>query len=285
MTTRTRRFMLPALMLAGLLTVSAGGSARAATPQRAHNDTATLTVFAAASLKESFGALGPRFAATHATGGGTVTIKFNFGGSDTLVTQLAQGASADVFASANTTQMQIAQRKGLIASQPVIFARNRLILIVPANNPGHITTLPDLGRSGVRLVLAAPSVPVGKYARAAFAVMARNTAVFGPDFVARVTKNVVSNELDVKAVVSKVVLGEADAGIVYVTDVTAKVALRIKSIAIPQPYNQIATYPIAVVKGSQNPALARQFIAFVLSSTGRDTLRRSNFIVPGRSAP
>jgi len=267
--------------LAGLSARPAGVTVHAAGAWRPHTAVTTLTVFAAASLKESFGALGPRFAANHAGAAGTVAVRFNFGGSDTLVTQLAQGAPADVFASANTTQMQLAQRKGLIASRPVIFARNRLIVIVPASNPGNVSALADLGRPGVRLTLAAPSVPVGKYARAAFAVMARNIAVFGPGFAARVAKNVVSNELDVKAVASKVVLGEADAGVVYVTDVTPKVAPRVKTIAIPSPYNQIATYPIAVVKGSANATLAQQFIAYVLSSPGRDTLRRANFIVPG----
>jgi len=285
MSTGLRHSILATIILAGplvgLLAGTAGASVQAAGTRRAPAATTTLTVFAAASLKESFGALGPRFAATHSGAAGTVAIKFNFGGSDTLVTQIAQGAPADVFASANTTQMQLAQRKGLIASRPVIFARNRLIVIVPASNPGNVSALADLGRPGVRLVLAAPSVPVGKYARAAFAVMARNTAVFGPDFLARVAKNVVSNELDVKAVASKVALGEADAGVVYVTDVTPSVAPRVKTIAIPRPYNQTATYPIAVVKGSPNATLAQQFIAYVLSSPGRDTLRRANFIVPG----
>lgn len=288
MSKSTRALIVSLAILLAVAGAPAGLLARASGPRGIWEVQAaptTLTVFAAASLKEVFSALAPRFAHDHADASGPAKIVFNFGGSDTLVTQLAQGTSADVFASANTTQMQLAQRKGLIASRPVIFARNRLVVIVPAANPGKVSALPDLGRPGLRLVLAAPSVPVGKYARAAFAAMARNTAVFGSGFLARVGKNVVSNELDVKAVLSKVVLGEADAGIVYVTDVTANVAPRLGTIAIPRPYNQTATYPIAIVKGGQNLMLAQQFIAFVLSSTGRDTLRRDNFIVPGTYAP
>lgn len=234
-------------------------------------------MFAAASLKEAFTTIGAQFGALN---GARVT--FDFGGSDALATQIIQGAPADVFASANLTQMTIARAKGVIASQPVVFVRNRLVVIVPRSNPGHVYSLPDLGRPGLRLVLAAPAVPVGTYARAAFTVMA-NDAAFGPNFLQRITANTVSNETDVKAVAAKVVLGEADAGVVYASDVTAKVAPHVQTIAIPAPYNQIATYPIAVVKGSQNPALARKFVAYVLSPAGQSVLRRSGFITASAS--
>jgi molybdate transport system substrate-binding protein len=234
-----------------------------------------LTVFAAASLKEAFTTIGAQFEVHD-----RARVTFNFGGSDELVTQIAQGAPADVFASANLTQMKIAQDKGLIASRPAVFARNRLVVIVPRNNPGHVFRLRDLGRPGVRLVLAASQVPVGKYARAALAAMAHDAA-FGPRFLARAMANVASNETDVKAVVAKVVLGEADAGVVYVTDVTAQVTARVHTIAIPARFNQIAPYPIAVVKGSRNPALARTFVAYVLSPAGQSVLRRSGFITTG----
>jgi molybdate transport system substrate-binding protein len=151
------------------------------------------------------------------------------------------------------------------------------VVIVPGNNPGNVSRLRDLGRRGVRLVLAAPQVPAGKYARAALAAMGHDAA-FGPHFLARAMANVASNETDVKAVVAKVVLGEADAGVVYVTDVTTQVAPRVHTIAIPARFNQIAQYPIAVVKGSRNPALARAFVAYVLSPAGQSVLRRSGFI-------
>ncbi|MGH2346082.1 MAG: molybdate ABC transporter substrate-binding protein, partial [Chloroflexota bacterium] len=235
-------------------------------------DNGSLTVFAAASLTEAFTTIGNAFGkANH------VSVKFNFGGSDTLVTQLAQGAPADVFASANQAQMTLASQKGLIGSTPQVFVRNRLIVIVPKSNPAHIYSLADLGRPGVNLVLAAPAVPVGKYARAALAEWAENEA-FGTDFLSRVQANVKSNETDVKAVTAKVSLGEADAGIVYVTDVTPNVAAKVQTIEIPPALNQIAAYPIAVTKSSGNTKLAQGFIAYVQSSAGKSVLSRQGFI-------
>src|SRR6185437_13212202 len=188
------------------LTVTAIRAAPSATPARGNG---SLTVFAAASLTEAFTTIGAAFDKANGS-----TTRFNFGGSDTLVTQLAQGAPADVFASANQAQMTIASGKGLIASTPAVFVRNRLVVIVPRNNPAHIHSLADLGRPGVNLVLATPAVPVGKYARAAFAAMARDRA-FGTGFLSRVRANIKSEETDVKAVAAKVSLGEADAGVVY----------------------------------------------------------------------
>ena len=228
----------------------------------------TIIVYAGSSLTGAFTSIATAFGQQN-----NVTVKFNFGGSDTLVTQMAQGAPADVFASANTAQMNIAVSKGLIAGTPQVFARNRLVVIVPKNNPKHLYSLPDLGQPGVNLVLADPTVPVGKYARAALQVMA-NDAAFGPDFLSRVTANIKSNELDDKSVVTKVQLGEADAGIVYSTDVTSQVG----SIAIPAPYNQIAVYPIAVTKGSHNAAMAQKFVNYVLSSAGQSVLNQDGFI-------
>ncbi len=280
MMTRTiGRLLFPALALAALALALAGvGSPAAATrPQQTLRAGKTLTIYAAASLKEAFTTIGKAFDAANGS-----TTRFNFGGSDTLATQLGQGAPADVFASANQTQMKIVQAKGLIAGTPTVFVQNRLVVIVPKNNPGHVYNLPDLGSPGVRLVLAAPSVPVGKYARAAFAVMAGDSA-FGTDFLRRVSANTVSNETDVKAVAAKVALGEADAGVVYVTDVTSNIAPRVTTIAIPGPYNQLATYPIGVVKSSQNAALAAKFVAYVLSSAGQSVLRGRGFLSP--SAP
>src|SRR6185312_2652371 len=190
---------------------------------------------------------------------------------------LAQGAPADVFASANQAQMTLASQKGLIGSTPQVFVRNRLIVIVPKSNPAHIYSLADLGRPGVNLVLAAPAVPVGKYARAALAEWAANEA-FGANFLSRVQANVKSNETDVKAVTAKVSLGEADAGIVYVTDVTPNVAAKVQTIEIPPALNQIAAYPIAVIKSSGNTKLAQGFIDYVQSSAGKSVLSRQGFI-------
>jgi molybdate transport system substrate-binding protein len=269
-----RRF-LPLVMVIAVAVPAGGRPAQAARSPHDGKAGRALTVFAAASLKEAFTTIGAQFEMHD-----RARVTFNFGGSNELVTQIAQGAPADVFASANLMQMKIAQDKGLIASRPAVFARNRLVVIVPRNNPGHIYRLPDLGRPGVRLVLAAPQVPAGKYARAALAALAHDAA-FGPHFLARAMANVASNETDVKAVVAKVVLGEADAGVVYVTDVSAQVAPHVHTIAIPARFNQIAQYPIAVVKGSRNPALAHTFVAYVLSPVGQSVLRRSGFITTG----
>jgi molybdate transport system substrate-binding protein len=266
-----RRFV-PLVMVLAVAVLAVGRPAQAARSPHDGQAGGALTVFAAASLKEAFTTIGSQFEVHD-----RAQVTFNFGGSNELVTQIAQGAPADIFASANPMQMKIAQDKGLIASRPAVFARNRLVVIVPRNNPGHVSRLRDLGRPSVRLVLAAPQVPAGKYARAALAAMAHDAA-FGPRFLARAMANVASNETDVKAVVAKVVLGEADAGVVYVTDVTAQVAPRVHTIAIPARFNQIAQYAIAVVKGSRNPALARTFVAYVLSPAGQSALRRSGFI-------
>jgi molybdate transport system substrate-binding protein len=274
MRSRSRYPFLAFLALATVLSSLGGGTARAAQPSSHTKDNGSLTVFAAASLTQAFTTIGTAFDKAN-----NVTVKFNFAGSDSLVTQMSQGAPADVFASANQAQMTLATQKGLISttSAPKVFAYNRLVLIVPKNNPAHIYSLPDIGRPGVNLVLAAPAVPVGKYARAAFAEWATNEA-FGTDFVSRVMANVKSNETDVTAVTAKVSLGEADAGIVYVTDVTPQVASKVTTIAIPPALNQLAIYPIAVTKSSGNAVLARKFLDYVQSSAGKAVLAGQNFI-------
>lgn len=269
---RSRYPFLALLALATLLVSLVGGTARAAQPRSHAEDNGSLTVFAAASLTQAFTTIGNTFAKAN-----NVTVKFNFAGSDALVTQLAQGAPADIFASANQAQMTLASQKGLIGSTPQVFVRNRLILIVPKDNPAHIYSLADLGRPGVNLVLAAPAVPVGKYARAAFTEWAADEA-FGSNFLSRVMANVKSNETDVTAVTAKVSLGEADVGIVYVTDVTPAVASKVTAIEIPPALNQLAIYPIAVTKSSGNTALAHRFIDYVQSAAGKSVLAGQGFI-------
>lgn len=269
---RLRYSTVAVLVLLGLALSGLGGAARAARSLGRTGDSGTLTVFAAASLTEAFTTIGAAFGRAD-----NATVRFNFAGSDALVTQMAQGAPADVFASANQAQMTLAVSRGLIASTPSVFVRNRLVVIVPRDNPAHIYSLPDLGRPGVNLVLAAPTVPVGRYARAAFKVMATDAA-FGPDLLTRIQANIKSNEVDVKAVAAKVSLGEADAGVVYVTDVTPSVASRVQTIEVPPPFNQVAVYPIAVTRASQNPSLARKFIEYVESSAGKAVLSGRGFI-------
>jgi len=203
-------------------------------------------------------------------------IAFNFGGSPTLRTQLAQGARADAFASADEANMQGAQKDGSIAGQPQVFVQNKLVVIVPAANPASIKTLKDLAKPGVKLVLAQPAVPVGNYARQSFGKMSQDAA-FGATFAAQVVKNVVSDEADVKGVVSKVQLGEADAGVVYQTDVTAAVRPQVVLLAIPDQFNVIASYPIATVKDALNSAGGQGFIAYVLSPAGQGILTKYGF--------
>jgi molybdate transport system substrate-binding protein len=237
-------------------------------------DQPAVTVFAAASLREAFEAAAPAFA-KH-TG---MRVVFSFGGSDTLVAQLKQGAPADVFAAANEPQMKIASDAGLLAEPARALARNRLVLIVPKDNRAKISALADLAKPGVKVVLTAPAVPVGTYARAAFRKLG-GTPGYPADFAAAVERNVVSDELDVKAVATKIVLGEGDAGVVYATDVTPNVAAKATAIAFPPGASPEAIYPIAPLKAAPNAAGARAFVAFVLSPAGQRFLRARGFAAP-----
>ena len=230
-----------------------------------------VTVFAAASLTDAFEAIAADLEAS--TPG--LTITFNFGGSPALVTQLREGAAADVFASANTTQMDLAADASLIAGGPVTFATNRLAIVTPTDNPAGIVSPVDLGGEDLRLVLAQPDVPAGRYAREAACAMAADTAAYGVGFLERVAANVVSEEEDVRDVLAKVALGEADAGIVYVSDAQSADST-VQTIAIPEEVNVVATYPIAPVSGGDG-TLAAAFIAYVLGDEGQETLTEFGF--------
>jgi molybdate transport system substrate-binding protein len=218
-----------------------------------------LRVFAAASLTAAFTELGRRY--TEANGGTRVT--FNFAGSQALATQLGQGAPADVFASADTTNLD--KVKDLVGT-PRSFASNRLQIVVEQGNPRHVTGLEDLAGRDLKVVLAAPDVPAGRYARQALDR-------------AGVRVQPVSQEDNVKAVVTKVSLGEADAGIVYVTDVAAG-GDRIQGVDIPRDQNVTAIYPIATVEASRARDKAQAFLDLVLSAEGQQVLRRHGFLPP-----
>ena len=225
-----------------------------------------LTVFAAASLTDAFETIAADLQAANPG----LTITFNFGGSQALVTQLTEGAAADVFASANAAQMNAAIEAGLIADKPRPFVSNRLVVVIPADNPAGISTAADLGAEGLRLVLAQPEVPVGTYSRESICLMAQDQATYGTDFVARVAANVVSEEDDVREVLTKVQLGEADAGVVYVSDSVAA-GDTVRLIEIPDDVNVLANYPIAAVAGG-DADLSAAFIAYLLSPEGQATL-------------
>jgi molybdate transport system substrate-binding protein len=229
----------------------------------------TLTVYAAASLTDAFTEIGRAFEAEHSG----VRVVFNFGGSQNLRTQIEQGAPADVFASANTKEMDTLVMKNLVgADAPKIFLTNKLIVILPKDNPANIDSLKDLSRSGLKLVLAAKEVPAGRYARQ---VLDNLNAMFGADYKNKVLANVVSNEDNIRQAVTKVQLGEADASIVYVSDAVA--APELQRIEIPVDVNVIAEYPIAPVVGSVNTDMANDFIAYVLSPEGQTTLAKWGF--------
>lgn len=234
----------------------------------------TLTVFAAASLTDAFTAIGKGFEALHPG----VTVRFNFAGSQVLATQLEQGAKGDVFASADQRWMQYAVERKLVAGAPQVFARNRLAVVIPESNPGRIDKLQDLARPGVKLVLAGAQVPAGAYSREALKRLAARKG-FPRDYDRRVLQNLVSEEENVKAVVAKVQLGEADAGIAYITDVAPAAQTQVTLLEIPDPENPIAEYPIAATAGG-NGELGAAFVAYVLSAAGRQALAARGFLPP-----
>ncbi len=253
---------------------SAPAIASPAAPIQAAAGSKTLTVLAAASLTESFTELGKMFE----TQNPGVKVNFNFAGSQQLEQQLGQGADADVFASASGKYMDAAvQANRVNKADSKTFAKNRLVVIYPKDNPGGLKTLQDLAKPGLKLDLADKSVPVGQYALD-FLDKAIKDPGFNAQYKDNVLKNVVSYEDNVKAVVTKVSLGEADAGIVYVTDITAGAASKIGKINIPDTLNTVATYPIAPISDSKNPVLAKAFVALVLSADGQAVLSKYGFI-------
>jgi molybdate transport system substrate-binding protein len=221
-----------------------------------------VTVLAAASLTEAFTEIGIAFEAAYPT----TKVTFSFAASSELVAQILEGAPADVFASADETNMARLTEAGAAAGDPVVFARNRLEIIVEPDNPLAVTGLADLARDDVTLILCAETVPCGEYARQALDA-------------AGVTVTPASFEDKVKGVVSKVILGEADAGIVYQTDVLAA-GSDAAGIEIPDDANVIAVYPIAATADAANPAGAAAFVDFVVGGEGQAILMRYGFLAP-----
>jgi molybdate transport system substrate-binding protein len=226
-------------------------------------DGARITVYAASSLTEVFQQLDPK-------------ARFNFAGSDELAFQIEQGAKADVYAAASTKYPEQLFSKGL-AERPHVFATNRLALIVPSANPARISSLGGLMKGGVKLVLAAPGVPVGDYAREVLAAFCKS--IFIPSGSHCPRAKVVSNEQDAKAVVAKIALDEADAGFVYVTDAQAA-AGKLRVIPVPTRLQPPIRYAIAVLKQAPHPDEGKKFVHLVLGSAGRAALERAGFGLP-----
>ncbi len=237
-----------------VLSMAACGSPMPATPV-----SRTITVLAAASLTAAFQSAGSAFTRANPS----MRAEFNFAGSSTLVTQIQEGAPVDVFAAADQPNMQKLIDGGLVAGSPQVFATNRLQIVVQGGNPKSINGLQDLARPGLVLVLCGPTVPCGRYAAQALQKAGVHVAP-------------ASQEADVKAVVSKVALGEADAGIVYVTDITAG-GKAVQGISIPDDQNVLASYPIAVLTAARDRGAARAFVDFILSPNGQRILASFGF--------
>jgi len=242
-----------AALVAALVLTACGGSATAG--QGAASAKEKLTVFAAASLQPPFDNIAKKL--------GQMTITFNYAGTQTLTSQLSQGAQADVFAAADTAHMKTVENAGLVDGSPSLFAHNRLEIAVEKGNPKDIRSLSDLARPGIVVVLADPSVPAGKYAQQALAR-------------AGVTVHARSLETEVTGVLSKVALGEADAGIVYISDVATSGG-KVDGVSIPDAQNVIADYPIAKLKGTRDSSAADALIAYVLSPQGQQILVAAGF--------
>jgi molybdate transport system substrate-binding protein len=249
------------------LLVLGTGPAISAASGGARADGKTLTVFAAASLRDAFGSLVPTFERQHPG----AKVQFNFAGSQELRRQIENGAPADVFASADNKHMDAALKAGVVDA-PRPFATNEPVIVVPADNPGKVTSLRDLA-SVKRLVIGTPEVPIGAYT---LQILDKAKSQYGADFPGRVQARVVSRELNVRQVLTKVSLGEADAGIVYRSDARCAGG-KVRVIEIPAELNVVAEYPIATVIRAPNAELAREWVSLVTGPAGQAALKHAGF--------
>lgn len=234
----------------------------------------SLTIFAATSLTDVFEAVGAAFIEAHPD----VEISLNFANSAMLAAQIAAGAPADLFASANELQMENVIESGRVDESEVkIFAHNRLTLIVPADNPGDVQTVEDLTKEAVLLVLAAEGTPIRAYTNA---MLASYNDDHGENFNGRVLRNLVSEESNVRQVVARVALGEADAGVVYQSDALGDVADQLIAISVDERHNQLASYPIAPLNDAGAQDLALAFIHFLRSDEAQSIMAENGFCWP-----
>lgn len=267
MTRRCFFLITVAAGIAAALTSPLSGHARAAEPKE-------LVVFAAASLRESFQKLAELFETSHPG----VKVRLNFAGSQELRVQLEHGAKADIFASADGKHMQGLQAQKLVGEART-FVRNEPVLVVPAANPARLQSFAELPKAE-RIVVGVPEVPIGAYTET---ILANADKRYGGAFLKAVTAHIRSRELNVRQVLTKVSLGEADAGIVYKTDALSAKD-KVTALAIPDSVNVIADYPVAALAGAAQPALAKEWLALVLGSEGQQILRAAGFRPAGPSA-
>ena len=248
-----------------------GGDAQGEEPSQGGQ----LTVLAASSLADAFEELAGTFEEQNP---GT-SVRTSFAASSELLAQIQQGAPADVFASASEKNMDAAVKEDLVGEAPV-FARNRPVIIVPVDNPAGIEGFEDLAEADAQLVLAEEGVPIADYS---VEVLANADAEYGGGFEKSVMDKIVSREANVRAAANRVALGEADATFVYASDVTPDIQDKVEVVEIPEEVNVVATYPIATVRASKNPELARAWVDLVLSDEGQGMLEEHGFERAGES--
>jgi molybdate transport system substrate-binding protein len=272
---RSKPMVLASVFVVALGLVSCGGGSGGSSDSGGSGDGGdeqggTLTILAASSLTDAFGELGNTFEEQNQG----VQVKQTFGASSDLLAQIQQGAPADVFASAAEEEMDTVEKDDLVSGKPRVFVKNREVIMVPKDNPANINSLEDMARPDIKLVLAAKDVPAADYA---IEILGKANKEYGPDFEQDVLSNVVSREVDVRASVNRVVVGDADATFGYASDYTPDIRDKVKVIKIPPEQNIIATYPIAALKDAKAPELAKKWVDLVTSEEGQKVLEKWNF--------
>ena len=263
-----RRTLLLVAVVAVTSFVGCGGSSTGGGGGEQEGD--TLRVFAATSLTDAFGELAKTFEEDNPG----VEVRLNLESSTTLLSQIQQGAPADVYGSSAEEEMDKAVKDNLVAGEPKIFAKNREVIMVPKENPANIKSLRHLARPGVKLVLTEEGVPSTDYA---IEILGKANAKYGSGFKEDVLSNVVSQEANVRAAVDRVAHGDYDGTFSYASDYTPDIRERVKVIEIPEDLNIVATYPVAALKGAESPELAQEWVDLVVSAEGQRVLKKWGF--------
>ena len=268
-----RRVLMAALcfvVLAGLFGCGSSASEGGGGGGGAEGVGGKLTVLAGSSLTDAFGELAKTFEEQNPD----VEVRQSFESSTTLLAQIQQGAPADVFASASEEEMDTAVKENLTEGEPEVFVKNREVIMVPKDNPANIQEFRDVGKPGVKLVLAEEGVPAADYA---MEILGKANDEYGSGFQKDVLSNVVSREADVRASVNRVVVGDADATFGYASDYTPDVRDRVEVVPIPPDLNIIATYPVAALEDARDPELARKWVDLVTGEEGQRVLEKWGF--------